>query len=67
MLKLVAENAAIEDALYHLDRAVASGATDCLSFLRVRSHTTPAWAEVTKNRRGLEPCGRWREPHMFAR
>jgi hypothetical protein len=57
MLKLVAENAAIEDALYHLDRAVASGATDCLSFLRVRRHIT-LWAEVRKDRmwERLESC-----------
>lgn len=34
MLELVANNAALEDALYHLDKAVASGAIDLASFLK---------------------------------
>lgn len=35
MLELVAENAAIDDLLYHADRAMANGSVDVTTFLRV--------------------------------
>lgn len=38
MLELVATNAAIEDALYHMDKALANSALDLPTFLKARPH-----------------------------
>ena len=35
MVELVAESAALDDVLYHTDRAMANGSLDLTTFLRV--------------------------------